>query len=60
MGNCINKNRLYVLATCNFRNGSQEYIQGPNNDANVINRPPPSGKYIKRLDLDYFIYMLIS
>lgn len=30
MGNCINKNRMYVLRTCNFRRYSdQEYIQGP-------------------------------
>lgn len=52
MGNCINKNRLCVLATQNFRRGShQEYIQGRKNegverDNNVIaahiHRPSPS------------------
>lgn len=34
-----------MLATCNFRNGSQEHIQGQKNDGVIVhgNRPPPSG-----------------
>ncbi|XP_057806415.1 probable serine/threonine-protein kinase PBL18 isoform X2 [Salvia miltiorrhiza] len=58
MGNCIDKTRLCVLATRNFRKGShREHIHGPKNDGverdhNVIaphiHRPPPSAKNVRQ------------